>query len=97
MRQAEKEGKAADVSFKLPGAPFTSPANTDVFTWACWYSAWRFITEWNANLYYRLAAVDRYSAGRRWFGAASRGVEIHRTAPDGGFDREVVLKEEAAT
>lgn len=90
----DKEGKAADVSFKLPGAPFTS-ANTAVLLSVLVLMAFDY-----PNGTYTIASLPLIAillvAG--WFGVRRRVAEIHRTAPVTADSTEsVVLKEEAAT
>lgn len=90
----DKEGKAADVSFKLPGAPFTS-ANAAVLLSVLVLMAFDY-----PNGTYTIASLPLIAillvAG--WFGVRRRVAEIHRTAPVTADSTEnVVLKEEAAT
>lgn len=62
LRKAIKEGKAADVSFKLPGAPFTSWL-TLLFLLSVLVLMGVRLPE--RDLYHRGAADYRYSAGYR--------------------------------
>ncbi|EHC9879401.1 amino acid permease [Salmonella enterica subsp. enterica serovar Typhimurium] len=95
LRQAIKEGKAADVSFKLPGAPFTSWLTLLFLLSVLVLMAFDY-----PNGTYTIASLPLIAillvAG--WFGVRRRVAEIHRTAPVTADSTEsVVLKEEAAT
>lgn len=95
LRQAIKEGKAADVSFKLPGAPFTSWLTLLFLLSVLILMAFDY-----PNGTYTIASLPLIAillvAG--WFGVRRRVAEIHRTAPVTADSTESVeLKEEAAT
>lgn len=91
----DKEGKAADVSFKLPGAPFTSWLTLLFLLSVLVLMAFDY-----PNGTYTIASLPLIAillvAG--WFGVRRRVAEIHRTAPVTADSTEsVVLKEEVAT
>ena len=78
LRRAIKEGKTADVSFKLPGAPFTSWLTLVFLLSVLVLMAFDY-----PNGTYTIASLPLIAillvAG--WFGVRKRVAEIHRTAP----------------
>ena len=78
LRRAIKEGKAADVSFKLPGAPFTSWLTLLFLLTVLVLMAFDY-----PNGTWTIASLPLIAillvAG--WFGVRKRVAEIHRTAP----------------
>jgi len=78
LRKFIKEGKCADVSFKLPGAPFTS-----WLTLLFLFSVLVLMAFDYPNGTYTIGSIPLLAvllvAG--WFGVRKRVNEIHRTAP----------------
>ncbi|VEB83489.1 putative proline-specific permease [Citrobacter koseri] len=97
LRKAIKEGKAADVSFKLPGAPFTSWLTLLFLLSVLVLMAFDY-----PNGTYTIASLPLIAillvAG--WFGVRNRVAEIHRTAPvvpQEESKQDMVLREETAS
>ncbi len=97
LRKAIKEGKAADVSFKLPGAPFTSWLTLLFLLSVLVLMAFDY-----PNGTYTIAALPIIGILLviGWFGVRKRVAEIHSTAPVVEEDEEkqdIVFKPETAS
>ncbi|CAM3079678.1 L-asparagine permease [Escherichia coli] len=97
LRKAIKEGKAADVSFKLPGAPFTSWLTLLFLLSVLVLMAFDY-----PNGTYTIAALPIIGILLviGWFGVRKRVAEIHSTAPVVEEDeekQEIVFKPETAS
>ncbi|MDF7680877.1 L-asparagine permease [Enterobacteriaceae bacterium ESL0689] len=79
LRQAIKEGKVADVSFKMPGAPFTAWLTLLFLLSVLVLMAWDFPNGTYTIASIPLLAVLLYAG---WFGVRKRVTEIHRSSPD---------------
>lgn len=97
LRKAIKQGKAADVSFKLPGAPFTSWLTLLFLLSVLVLMAFDY-----PNGTYTIAALPIIGILLviGWFGVRKRVAEIHSTAPVVEEDeekQEIVFKPETAS
>ncbi len=97
LRKAIKEGKAADVSFKLPGAPFTSWLTLLFLLSVLVLMAFDY-----PNGTYTIAALPIIGILLviGWFGVRKRVAEIHSTAPVVEEDeekQEIVFKPETSS
>ncbi|HAW7069939.1 TPA: amino acid permease [Escherichia coli] len=97
LRKAIKEGKAADVSFKLPGAPFTSWLTLLFLLSVLVLMAFDY-----PNGTYTIAALPIIGILLviGWFGVRKRVAEIHSTAPvveEDEEQQEIVFKPETAS
>ncbi|ABV16483.1 L-asparagine permease [Escherichia coli O139:H28 str. E24377A] len=97
LRKAIKQGKAADVSFKLPGAPFTSWLTLLFLLSVLVLMAFDY-----PNGTYTIAALPIIGMLLviGWFGVRKRVAEIHSTAPVVEEDeekQEIVFKPETAS
>ena len=97
LRKAIKEGKAADVSFKLPGAPFTSWLTLLFLLSVLVLMAFDY-----PNGTYTIAALPIIGILLviGWFGVRKRVAEIHSTAPvveEDEEQQEIMFKPETAS
>jgi L-asparagine permease len=92
LRKAIKEGKAADVHFKLPGAPFTSWLTLLFLLAVLVLMAFDYPNgTWTIGSIPLIAILLTLG----WFGVRKRVNEIHSAAPQNPDDVETVtLKEE---